>query len=257
MNEIETVSVDDLPAALGCKEPIVFADEWRALSLRDWVMAADDVILRYVFRNVRPNRHLEFGTWLGEGVLRCLEECDATVWTINVLRGESREDGEWTYAAAADESALPMPWAETLVTDKGVWVRTDAYGMIGRKYLDAGLGGRVCQIYSESREWDTRNYPSGFFDSAFIDGGHSFDVVANDTRRAIELVKPGGLIIWHDFCPIAEVTSACSSTRDVVDFISTNGEELAQSFDRLFWVQPSWLLFGIRAGPDRRPESQS
>ena len=62
------------------------------------------------------------------------------------------------------------------------WVRTDAHGLIGRKYLNAGWGNRVCQIYADSRDWDTRHYPRGFFDSAFIDGGHAYDVVANDTQ---------------------------------------------------------------------------
>jgi hypothetical protein len=44
----------------------------------------------------------------------------------------------------------------------------------------------------------------------------------------------------------------------VVRFISAVSEELARSFDRLFWVRPSWLLFGIRAREaDRRPQVES
>lgn len=251
MIAIETVLVDEIRRELGFQEEIVFPAKWRTLALREWAIAADDVILRYVFRNLRPRRHLEFGTWLGEGVLRCVEECDATVWTVNVLGGESREQGEWAYATCADDAPRASAWTETQVTDKAVWVRTDAYGLIGRKYLDAGWGSRVCQIFSDSRKWDTRHYPSGFFDSAFIDGGHTYDIVANDTMRAIELVRPGGLIMWHDFCPIAEVTAACESTRGVVGFISSRREALARYFDKLFWVEPSWLLFGVRAQGER------
>jgi hypothetical protein len=81
----------------------------------------------------------------------------------------------------------------------------------------------------------------------FIDGGHSRDVVASDTSRALELVRPGGLVIWHDFCPRDEVTTACASTRDVVGFIAEHGETLGHAFERLFWIDPSWLLFGVRA----------
>jgi len=232
---------------LGFIGPIGFPEQWRRLPLTDWVIEADDHILRYVYRHFRPGRHLEFGTWLGDGVLRCVEECDATVWTINLPNGETSASGEWTYASlAADVPGGGEGWSETHVTDAGTWVRTDAHGLIGRKYLNAGVGHRVCQIYADTRAWDTRNYPRGFFDSAFIDSGHAYDIVANDTRLAIELVRPGGLVIWHDFCPLPEVTSACASTRDVVGFISTNAEDLAQSFETLFWVQPSWLLFGVR-----------
>lgn len=211
-------------------------------------MEADDYILRYVFRHVRPLRHLEFGTWQGDGVLRCVEECEATVWTVNALEGERRLNGEWAYASlSSGDPRQSTAWSESLVTNDGVWVRTDAYGQIGRRYLDAGWGKRVCQIYADSREWDTRAYPDGFFDTAFIDGGHTADVVESDTRQAMRLVRRGGLVIWHDFCPLDEVTQACESTRDVVHFVNSHIGELGNAFTRLFWVEPSWLLFGVRA----------
>ena len=247
MTGVHTLPVDEIRRELRFEEQITFAPEWRTRPLRDWVMEADDVTLRYLFRNFRPRRHLEFGTWRGDGVIRCVEECDATVWTINVLQGESTTDGAWTYSELETEGGAPASWSERLITDSGIWVRTDAYGLIGRKYLEAGWGKRVCQIYADSRDWDTRAYPDGFFDTAFIDGSHAADVVASDTRQAVRLVRPGGLVIWHDFCPLEEVTRQCESTRDVVGFITSHLEELSGSFTRLFWVEPSWLLFGIRS----------
>ena len=247
MTALETIPVDDINRVFGWTNAIDFPAKYRALPLTQWEMAADDVILRHLFRSFRPGRHLEFGTWLGDGVVRCVEECDATVWTINLLEGETLDNGRWTYGALAkDLPGAPVAWAETMVGGDGTWVRTDAHGLIGRKYLDAGWGRRVCQIYADSRSWDTRNYPPGFFDSAFIDGGHAADIVANDTKLAIELVRPGGLLMWHDFCPLPEVANACSSTRGVVGYISENREQLGRFFERLFWVQPSWLLIGIR-----------
>jgi methyltransferase family protein len=247
--EIETVPVERFHEALEIAAPLAFPVQWRRLSLVHWSMAADDHVLRYVFRHVRPTRHLEFGTWKGDGVLRCVEECDATVWTINIPQGEVKPGGDWAYSEKeSDECQASATWTERMVTDKGVWIRTDSYGMIGRKYLDAGCGHRVCQIYADSRAWDTRGYPDHFFDTAFIDGGHAADIVASDTRNALRLVRPGGLVIWHDFCPLDEVTSACASTRDVVKYITENRYALFPHFDRLFWVEPSWLLVGIRVG---------
>jgi hypothetical protein len=247
MIPIETVAVDHLNDVFGWTNAIDFPAKFRTLPLTGWVMDADDVILRHVFRNFRPARHLEFGTWLGDGVVRCVEECDATVWTVNLPGGETRENGQWTYAALAEDVPVaPVAWSETMVGGDGIWVRTDAHGLIGRKYLNAGWGTRVCQIYSDSRAWDTRNYPPGFFDTVFIDGGHAQDIVANDSTLAIELVRPGGVVMWHDYCALPEVTSACSSTRGVVGFVSGHREELGRAFERLFWVEPSWLLFGIR-----------
>jgi hypothetical protein len=247
VKDIETVSVDELQRTLGFNDAIDFSEQWRVQPLSSWKMAADDVILRYVFRNLRPCRHLEFGTWRGDGVVRCVEECDATVWTINVLTGETRPNGDWAYGELVEEGRAPAPGSEQLLTNGGLWMRTDSYAQIGRQYLDAGWGKRVCQIYADSREWDTRAYADGFFDTAFIDGSHIAAVVENDTRKAVRLVRNGGLVIWHDFCPLEEVTRACESTRDVVTYIRAHLPELRPHFTKLFWVDPSWLLFGIRA----------
>jgi len=126
----------------------------------------------------------------------------------------------------------------------------NADGTLGERVafieFEAGWGKRVCQVYCDSRDWDTGHYPPGFFDSAFVDGGHSYDIVANDTKRAIELVRAGGLIMWHDFCPLDDVTAACESTRDVVSYITAAREELLPYVDKLFWIEPSWLLVAVR-----------
>ena len=46
----------------------------------------------------------------------------------------------------------------------------------------------------------------GRMDLVFVDGGHSLDVVANDSEQAFRMLKPGrGIIAWHDYwsfnCP--------------------------------------------------------
>ncbi len=248
MSEIHTVPVENLHEQLGFDEAVRFPSQFRTRALTDWKMDADDCVLRQVFRHLRPTRHLEFGTWLGDGVLRCVEECDATVWTINLLHGETKPNGQWAYGEMETEQfAGAGRWSQRERTHHAVWVRTDAYGLIGRKYLDAGWGKRVCQIYADSREWDTRAYPDGFFDSAFIDGGHTAEIVESDTRQALRLVRGGGLIVWHDFCLVDEVVQANESVREVVRYITDDREELVRHLSKLFWVAPSWLLFGIRS----------
>lgn len=244
---VETVAVEALHVALGFDEPIRFPEMWRRRPLVEWSMDPDDCVLRYIFRNFKPLRHLEFGTWLGDGVLRCVEECDATVWTINLLQGELKTSGEWAYAARQEDLRQPLSgWSESLKTLDAVWIRTDAYGAIGHHYLAAGWGRRVCQIYADSRQWDTSAYPDGFFDSVFIDGGHDQGVVAHDAASATRLVRAGGLVIWHDFCPDPDVAAACTSTVGTTAFVRDHRVALARDFRRLLWIEPSWLLVGIR-----------
>lgn len=59
---------------------------------------------------------------------------------------------------------------------------------------------RITQIHTDSREFDTAPYRQQF-DFVFVDGDHSYDLVKNDTQKAFELLKQGGVIMWHDYAP--------------------------------------------------------
>jgi hypothetical protein len=39
------------------------------------------------------------------------------------------------------------------------------------------------------------------FDLIFVDGSHQFEHVVADSRLALELLAPGGVIVWHDYRP--------------------------------------------------------
>ena len=38
-------------------------------------------------------------------------------------------------------------------------------------------------------------------DFIFIDGGHSYQVVKNDTEKSLKILKEDGILIWHDYTP--------------------------------------------------------
>ena len=57
---------------------------------------------------------------------------------------------------------------------------------------------RITQIYHDSRTFDTTPYRESM-DYIFIDGDHSYYGVKNDTEKALQLLKPGGVIVWHDY----------------------------------------------------------
>mgnify|MGYP001569251465 CR=1 FL=1 len=231
--DFPAVLTAELGDRLGFREPFLSSTSSTEKNLSKWRMEEDDApIFRYVYRNFRPKRHLEFGTWQGLGATFCLEECDAAVWTINLPFGENNQDGSNAYGYYGREQEALLAWAEKIglpikpSRDRPVLnsfarilqnkkkgppvLRTDSIGFIGRFYLEKGLGHRVCQIYSDSRKWDTSNYPPGFFDSALVDGGHTYELVDNDTRKALQLVRSGGLVLWHDFCPDPQALASCS-----------------------------------------------
>jgi predicted O-methyltransferase YrrM len=67
-------------------------------------------------------------------------------------------------------------------------------------------------------------------DAVFIDGDHSEAAVLHESRLARALVRPGGIICWHDFSnPAVEVTQALTS--------------LEQEGWPINCVENSWLAF--------------
>jgi predicted O-methyltransferase YrrM len=220
-------------------------------SLKNWKIENDAPILKFLFKAHQPRRHLEFGTWEGWGTSLCLECCPATVWTINLPDGEERSDGTWAYGQRVLNKKKSPPHIVSVTFGKDKkgpinYHRTDAGGYIGHLYREKGLGPRVCQIYCDSREWDTSNYPPDFFDSVFIDGGHQTEVVVSDTRKALEVLRRGGLILWHDYCPLPEIRSEYESIKAVTEGIELLLPRLQVELKNFRWINPSLILMGIK-----------
>ena len=220
------------PSGLGCALglPIHLPDESSAL-LRDpltWKMDPDDArVLSQIYRALQPRRHLEIGTWEGFGVVTCVDASpDVEITTINLPDGEVSSSGTPSYPGAGGP--------------------TDAGSSIGRLYRQAGLGSQVRQILADSTAW-TPDVPEGHFDSVLVDGGHSTAVVASDSLLAARLVRPGGLVLWHDFCPLERVLRQSDASRGVVRAISEGLPRWGSEFDRMVWVRPSYVLIGRRA----------
>lgn len=89
---------------------------------------------------------------------------------------------------------------------------------------------RIVQLHGDSRTFDYSPY-YGSIDVVFVDGGHSYELIASDTERAFRMLRPGGVVIWHDFAP---------KSRDVVKF----ARELSMTRP-LFWVRDTSLLVYI------------
>lgn len=243
--DIPEVSVRELHKKLCFEVPLDCSICTLVKPLHEWKMETDDSpIFRYIYRNFRPDRHLEFGTWQGTGTLYCLEESNATVWTINLPFGEEKYDDSPAYAHEQGDLPSIAAWARKIGLSKQDTYRTDLIGFIGRHYIEKGMGHRVCQIFSDSREWDISNYPSGFFDTVLVDGGHNEDIVINDTKKAFSLLRSGGLIMWHDFCP--PVYDMFEVTRGVENAISQELGWITSQTSQLFWISPSWILLGVK-----------
>jgi hypothetical protein len=64
----------------------------------------------------------------------------------------------------------------------------------------------------------------------FIDGCHTEKYVESDTRNALQQLAPGGIIVWHDYGMVPEVSKvvdrfACESGQ--MKFAALEGTRLA------------------------------
>ena len=142
-------------------------------------------------QRVGAKRIFEFGTYKG---------VSTTQLALNL-----RDDGMvYTLDLPEDHPAytLAIPKAEerqiAAETGKGILIPQE-------------LSHKVTFLRSDSAKFDTTPYLNSM-DLVFVDGAHSYEYVKNDTEKGLEMLRPGGIIAWHDCTP---------SHPDVVKYLKT------------------------------------
>lgn len=109
-----------------------------------------------------------------------------------------------------------------------------------RAYAD-----RVVQMYGDSATFDWSRH-SGRAALVFVDGSHAYDYARQDSDTALRLVRPGGMVLWHDYGVWPGVTQALEEleARLGLGLAHIRGTSL------VFWRAPA----GHR--PEARPAGQ-
>jgi predicted O-methyltransferase YrrM len=142
---------------------------------------ADLVSLCLLCRLLDPGVVFEIGTLHGYTALH---------FALN-----TREDTViYTLDLPQDEGVLPALHT-TIMDDRHIDMGTRARR---RVYEGVPQGDKVVPLYGDSARFDFSPH-HGQVDLFFVDGAHSYDYVASDTRNAFRCVRPGGVIAWHDF----------------------------------------------------------
>jgi hypothetical protein len=182
------------------------------------------VILAALAGHIRAERIFEFGTFTGATTRLLAEACpEAEVETIDLPDGT-----EWD------------PWIADVV---------------GAAFRDLDLPITQHRANSLTFDFESRRHS---YDLVFVDASHEHPDVLSDSRNALELIRPDGLIVWDDYKPgTTGVVSALNELyREGLQVVRIAGSRLAIHSPRGFDLPPTGRPW--RMHPDRpRPNLDS
>jgi predicted O-methyltransferase YrrM len=169
--------------------------------------AAEVMTLCAVERFIGARNVLEIGTYDGNTTLNLAANLplDGRVTTID----------------------LPVDWDKRFVYDvpSNHWNVTDRQS-IGIQYRGTAFESRIRQVLGDSAgvDWQALNPP---FDLVFIDGCHYSEYVKADTQNALKNLRPGGIVVWHDYGDIKDVSRVVDATAREITVHAIRGTRLA------------------------------
>ena len=142
-------------------------------------------VLCALARRISARRIFEFGTLNGNTAyhlaLNTPEECE--IFTLDIPEGVIP-------ALKEDEG-------------DGLFRREQAGGY---RWLGSDVAKKIHPILSDSARLSVGPYERSM-DMVFVDGSHSAKYIANDSRLALQMVRKGGIIVWHDYLVWNDVTT--------------------------------------------------
>jgi predicted O-methyltransferase YrrM len=106
------------------------------------------------------------------------------------------------------------------------------------RFSDAIVHERVELIVTEKGSYGIDALPP--CDAVFIDGDHGRKGVENDSKLAYAAVRPGGVIIWHDYHDLGTV-----DVREVLHELRAEGHDIQHA-------EGTWIAFEYRCFDTRR-----
>ena len=66
------------------------------------------------------------------------------------------------------------------------------------RYSGTDVERKIVQLFGDSKEFDETPYVDAC-DVVFVDGSHAYSYVVSDSKKALRMVRPGGVVFWHDY----------------------------------------------------------
>jgi predicted O-methyltransferase YrrM len=137
-------------------------------------------VLSLITAHVRPRRIFEIGTATGQGTLLMARQApEAAIDTLDL---------------GVESPSLGVQAGEPPLADLEA---------IGAAYRETEHAARITQHFGDSARFDFGPF-AGSIDLVFVDGSHTYEYVRADSRSALSMVAPRGVIVWDDcnyVCP--------------------------------------------------------
>jgi hypothetical protein len=176
------------------------------------VDAGELMILCAIEKAIGAQKVLEIGTYDGNTALN--------------LAANLPEDGQVTTID------LPPDWDRHFIYDvpDNYWNVTDRH-RIGIQYRQTQYESRIRQVLGDSAglDWQALQPP---FDLIFIDGCHYRDYVRADTENALRNLRAGGVVVWHDYGDLKDVSRIVDETSRRITVYAIRGTRLAVGWSR-------------------------
>ena len=90
---------------------------------------------------------------------------------------------------------------------------------------------KIKVFFMNSLKFDEKSFVNKM-DLIFIDGGHTFSIIKNDSEKAFKMIKSKGIILWHDY------NLGKSSSKDVVRYLNSISQQ-----KKIFKIKNTSLCF--------------
>lgn len=191
--------------------------------LRRWPIrkiSLEELDPRFLPDQLGPTRDAEV-TYVGRGTIRVPGgTADTEAWILAVLAKDARRlfefgtcTGKTAYLWARNQPPGGTVATLTLAPDQAgssqpapgddpvALAYAEAESRFSRfLYSGTESESRIEQLYGDSKEFDATAH-AGRCDVVFVDGSHAYSYVVSDSAKALSMVRPGGLVLWHDYSP--------------------------------------------------------
>lgn len=136
------------------------------------------IVISAIAQSLQARKLFEFGTFDGLTTWHLASNCGpmARIWTLDL--------------------PLDHPARKAVGHDRRVGKISGT--MVGQHFQGTAEQQQIEQLFGDSLQFDPSPYRQQM-DFVFVDAGHGYENVRKDTESALEMTRPGGVILWHDY----------------------------------------------------------